>query len=100
MYTTYRHDDVVITYYKEPIHTWRDRMKILGGYQRILNTDPIIKHNEQCCICLQNYNTGEYKRILPQCRHLFHKKCIDKWLRVGDGMKCPICRYNYNHYRP
>ncbi len=83
--------------YKTPTYTWRHTMKILGQYQRILSTDPILK--EQCCICLETYKTGEYKRILPKCEHLFHKKCIDKWLRVGHGMKCPICRYDYSGYK-
>jgi hypothetical protein len=45
---------------------------------------------EQCFICIENYKSLEYKRILPNCNHCFHKKCIDKWIKKKAS--CPICR--------
>ncbi|KAK1287767.1 RING-H2 finger protein ATL70 [Acorus calamus] len=29
-------------------------------------------------------------RVLPDCGHLFHVKCVDSWLRSRPS--CPICR--------
>ncbi|KAM0996002.1 hypothetical protein ACFX13_006115 [Malus domestica] len=29
-------------------------------------------------------------RLLPDCRHLFHLKCVDLWLRLNPT--CPVCR--------
>ena len=45
---------------------------------------------ENCFICMENYKCLELKRELPNCKHYFHKKCIDKWLKKKAS--CPICR--------
>ena len=47
--------------------------------------------NKYCCsVCLDNYQIGEQKKILP-CFHTFHEKCIDQWL-IQNG-SCPICKH-------
>jgi len=48
------------------------------------------KINEDCLICLEKYREKELYRELPKCKHFFHKKCIDKWLKLN--AVCPICR--------
>jgi len=55
---------------------------------KIKDSDNIL--NESCLICIDNYKKGEFKRELPKCKHYFHKKCIDKWLKKKAN--CPICR--------
>ena len=45
-----------------------------------------------CSICLDNYKKNEYYRTLD-CKHVFHKKCIDVWLKK-DHLNCPMCRSN------
>ena len=42
-----------------------------------------------CTICLENYNCKQIIAILD-CNHVFHKKCIHKWL--SNKNMCPICR--------
>lgn len=43
-----------------------------------------------CSICLDDYRDGEFCRVFPVCKHIFHVKCIDHWL--NNHLTCPICR--------
>jgi hypothetical protein len=62
--------------------------EILCKPTKIKKDDKIVLEN--CLICMENYKINEYKRVLPDCKHYFHKKCIDKWLKKKSS--CPICR--------
>ncbi|XP_021758096.1 E3 ubiquitin-protein ligase At1g12760-like [Chenopodium quinoa] len=42
-----------------------------------------------CCICLAKYANNDELRELP-CTHLFHKECVDKWLKIN--ALCPLCK--------
>ncbi|XP_030519407.1 E3 ubiquitin-protein ligase SGR9, amyloplastic-like [Rhodamnia argentea] len=42
-----------------------------------------------CCICLEELNGVDKVMEIP-CSHLFHSKCIVKWLERTDS--CPLCR--------
>lgn len=44
--------------------------------------------NASCVVCLSDFVEKERLRRLP-CGHLFHKCCIDQWLRRNK--KCPLC---------
>jgi hypothetical protein len=44
----------------------------------------------ECCICLDKLNVGEFQKTL-QCKHTFHKKCIDRWFKKDNDF-CPMCR--------
>ncbi|XP_059281461.1 RING-H2 finger protein ATL70-like [Lycium ferocissimum] len=43
-----------------------------------------------CSICLADYKNTDMLRLLPDCGHLFHLKCVDPWLRLHPT--CPVCR--------
>lgn len=45
---------------------------------------------EDCAVCLGEVETGETLRQLPACQHVFHRECIDPWLRAH--ATCPLCR--------
>lgn len=44
---------------------------------------------QACCICLTNYENDDELRELT-CSHLFHKGCVDKWLKIN--AMCPLCK--------
>ena len=46
---------------------------------------------ETCAICLTDTAIGETVSRLP-CNHVFHKKCIQPWLRQAST--CPTCRHD------
>ncbi|GFP93705.1 E3 ubiquitin-protein ligase atl41 [Phtheirospermum japonicum] len=47
--------------------------------------------DNNCVICLSVMEKHDEVRVLPNCRHVFHKGCIDAWI---DKCKtsCPVCR--------
>lgn len=45
--------------------------------------------NNSCPICLNEMAIGEEARYLT-CKHIFHRTCVDEWLRVNAS--CPTCR--------
>ncbi|KAL6899185.1 hypothetical protein ACP4OV_005843 [Aristida adscensionis] len=43
-----------------------------------------------CAICLGELEAGERVRVLPKCNHVFHVRCVDRWLLARST--CPTCR--------
>jgi hypothetical protein len=77
---------------KEYFTNCKEINNILGKSEKIKENDILIKNKECCNICFEEYSIKTYKRILPDCKHCFHKKCIDKWLKSKSN--CPVCRTN------
>ncbi|KAF5400181.1 hypothetical protein PHET_06623 [Paragonimus heterotremus] len=50
---------------------------------------PLMATEERCMICLDDYEVKDSLRML-RCRHEFHAKCVDKWLKTK--RTCPLCR--------
>ena len=53
--------------------------------------------DEECSICCDNFKKSEFYRELPICKHIFHKKCIDKWFYKDAMMRCPLCRTSHTN---
>ena len=43
-----------------------------------------------CSICLEDFARGQRVRELPKCRHVYHARCVDRWLCMHND--CPLCR--------
>lgn len=58
--------------------------------------------NDNCVICLSNYNNIYINTIILPCNHTFHKLCIFKSLqyqfKYTGLLSCPICRKSLNVY--
>jgi Ring finger domain len=46
-----------------------------------------------CSICLDEYVHNDTIRILPTCHHIFHSKCVGRWLSERSAV-CPLCKDN------
>ncbi|XP_039000271.1 NEP1-interacting protein-like 1 isoform X2 [Hibiscus syriacus] len=46
-----------------------------------------------CSICLEEFLQWEIVHRLPQCNHMFHVSCLQKW--VKSHKSCPLCRRNF-----
>ncbi|MCO5566586.1 hypothetical protein L7F22_020263 [Adiantum nelumboides] len=44
-----------------------------------------------CPVCLQEIQKSQEVWVLPRCRHLFHRACLDQWLDQ-EQFTCPVCR--------
>ncbi|KAK1421177.1 hypothetical protein QVD17_23323 [Tagetes erecta] len=60
-------------------------------YSELMNGDSTVDgYGSGCSICLVDYKPADIIRLLPECDHLFHRKCIDTWLKFNAS--CPVCR--------
>ncbi|CAA0394681.1 unnamed protein product [Arabidopsis thaliana] len=56
-----------------------------------LLTDP-----EDCCtVCLSDFVSDDKIRQLPKCGHVFHHRCLDRWIVDCNKITCPICRNRF-----
>ncbi|KAH7845991.1 hypothetical protein Vadar_008374 [Vaccinium darrowii] len=46
----------------------------------------------ECAVCLNEFGSTDWLRLLPNCCHVFHPDCIQPWLSAHDT--CPVCRSN------
>lgn len=62
---------------------------------------PVVRYEElvaagqhvggSCAVCLCEFEDAEEVRRLSNCRHVFHRGCLDRWLEY-DQRTCPLCR--------
>ncbi|WOL13251.1 putative E3 ubiquitin-protein ligase RHA1A [Canna indica] len=46
---------------------------------------------ESCAVCLYEFEPADEVRRMSNCRHVFHRLCVDRWLEHGQST-CPLCR--------
>ncbi len=55
----------------------------------IISLDEQLEKDSICIICFEELDEEEVGK-LENCEHIFHKRCIKKWLE--ENPICPICR--------
>ncbi|XP_022744168.1 RING-H2 finger protein ATL70-like [Durio zibethinus] len=68
--------------------------EMIKSYPKLLYSEAKLHKKDStatcCSICLADYKSSDTLRLLPDCNHLFHVKCVDPWLRLHPT--CPVCR--------
>lgn len=49
---------------------------------------------ENCAVCLYEFSAEDEIRRLTNCRHIFHRSCVDRWMD-HDQKTCPLCRTQF-----
>ena len=57
---------------------------------QIEDVNKLDSEKKNCVICLEDFKNKDKSIILP-CIHLFHKNCINNWLKSKNI--CPICKF-------
>ncbi|CAJ2671259.1 E3 ubiquitin-protein ligase rha1b-like protein [Trifolium pratense] len=50
-----------------------------------------------CALCLNDFAGEEEIRCMANCRHIFHRTCVDGWIN-RDQKTCPLCRTHFVPY--
>ncbi|TYH03456.1 hypothetical protein ES288_A09G220400v1 [Gossypium darwinii] len=53
--------------------------------------DEVMKKDRVCSVCLEAMEKRDEMRELCKCSHVFHRECIDGWVKEG-GLTYPLCR--------
>ena len=59
-----------------------------------------VTSTDECSICYESYEKGEFFCVLRKCRHKFHLGCLQKWvyhqqcdaITGRNDVTCPLCR--------
>ncbi|KAL5572908.1 hypothetical protein UlMin_022505 [Ulmus minor] len=64
-----------------PVIKYQDLETLAGG----------VEPPESCAVCLYDFDREEEIRCLTNCKHIFHRACLDRWMD-HDQKTCPLCR--------
>ncbi|XP_059661826.1 brassinosteroid-responsive RING protein 1-like [Cornus florida] len=89
----------------EPDIAYPDRPENLSGFPsvsavRLRELLPVVRFSdlvdppESCAVCLYEFESGDEVRQLTNCRHIFHRSCLDRWMD-HDQNTCPLCRTRF-----
>ncbi|KAK7406123.1 hypothetical protein VNO78_07741 [Psophocarpus tetragonolobus] len=82
---------------------WGERPPELQSVSALLIREvlPVVKFSEvavavadppeSCAVCLYEFEGEDEIRRLTNCRHIFHRGCLDRWMGY-DQRTCPLCR--------
>ncbi|RID44591.1 hypothetical protein BRARA_I01375 [Brassica rapa] len=58
-------------------------------------SDLNLPESECCAVCLYDFENHDEIRRLTNCRHIFHKGCLDRWMMDYNQITCPLCRTQF-----
>ncbi|KAK8672468.1 hypothetical protein V6N13_110836 [Hibiscus sabdariffa] len=57
----------------------------------VVKFSELVNPPESCAVCLYEFEGEDEIRRLSNCRHVFHRSCLDRWMGY-DQKTCPLCR--------
>ncbi|KAF8033282.1 hypothetical protein BT93_D2014 [Corymbia citriodora subsp. variegata] len=62
----------------------------------VVRFESLVDPPESCAVCLYEFEgrPEEEIRWLSNCRHVFHRECLDRWMDC-DQDTCPLCRTQF-----
>lgn len=79
-----------------PVQNFMDPVVVRPTAQQIMNGSEVTQvaqvYEQNCAICQDPIEQGQYARILYHCMHPFHRDCIDTWFQ--SHVTCPTCRHD------
>ncbi|KAK7358590.1 hypothetical protein VNO77_00524 [Canavalia gladiata] len=89
----------------EPDIAWPERSTRMPEFESvsallIREILPVVKFRElvdppeSCAVCLSEFEENDEIRRLANCRHIFHRGCLDRWMGY-DQRTCPLCRTHF-----
>ena len=72
-----------------PVVVRPSAQQIMNGSEVTIVTQT---YEQNCAICQDSIDEGQYARILDHCMHPFHRDCIDTWFQ--SHVTCPTCRHD------
>ncbi|MED6191472.1 hypothetical protein PIB30_000572 [Stylosanthes scabra] len=57
----------------------------------VVKFSEVVEGPERCAVCLTDFEEEDEIRRLANCRHVFHRGCVDRWMGY-DQSTCPLCR--------
>ncbi|KAL5215322.1 hypothetical protein ABZP36_004474 [Zizania latifolia] len=61
-------------------------------FDELVAAAPAVCGGGDCAVCLSGIGGGDEVRRLSNCRHVFHRGCLDRWMEHDDQRTCPLCR--------
>ncbi|XP_023512248.1 RING-H2 finger protein ATL18-like [Cucurbita pepo subsp. pepo] len=68
---------------------------LVRRYEELQRSDDRTEEEEMCSICLTEFAREDSVCKLPDCAHVFHFDCIEKW-HERNRFTCPLCRCFFN----
>ena len=98
-------DSSDFTYIEEETETESEEEDVRRNPVAVINFDKLNKFvvkksnlpSDECPICLDVFKARQHARKLG-CTHIFHKKCVDRWL--AKVPRCPVCRTSVQPQQP
>lgn len=82
--------DVIMSKSVREIQTYFQEIQVLSGtISTLMINQNFANYYGQCTICFEDM--WDKDSIFTTCGHIFHKDCIDRWLKEK-AKNCPICR--------